>query len=197
MYITHGLYSKHKKAHYIWRGMMARCHNPKNKAFCRYGQRGISVCLSWHNFANFLKDMGEPPIGLTLERLNNDGNYEPSNCRWVSMKSQMNNRRSNHYITFEGRTQTRQQWIDEINIPKSTFANRLKRGWSIQKILHTSIRGQGFKLRLTEVLAIKKFWQKNVLSQSKIAERFEVKRGTINSIINGRSWSKKLAEIGA
>lgn len=76
-----------------WVAMLARCHNPHTKAFKDYGGRGISVCDRWRDFANFLADMGRRPKGLTLDRINNDGNYELSNCRWATALEQRHNQR--------------------------------------------------------------------------------------------------------
>jgi hypothetical protein len=78
-----------------WCAMMARCNNPNSSRYKYYGKRGIKVCERWHDFRNFLADMGSRPDGLTLDRKNNNGNYEPSNCCWATRKKQNNNKRNN------------------------------------------------------------------------------------------------------
>jgi hypothetical protein len=80
------------RAYYCWATMIQRCQNPKKWAFQYYGARGITVCKRWLAFENFLADMGEPPPRLTLDRIDNDGHYEPQNCRWVTWKQQRHNR---------------------------------------------------------------------------------------------------------
>lgn len=84
-----------------WHAMIGRCRNVKNKDYDAYGGRGIDVCEHWRSFENFLVDMGERPSGLTLDRINNDGNYEPGNCRWATHAEQGNNRRPRRRVTLE------------------------------------------------------------------------------------------------
>lgn len=99
-----------------WCELKQRCCNPKNHAYECYGGRGIKICDRWFNsFENFLEDMGERPSKeYSIDRINVNGNYEPSNCRWATDKEQCNNRRSNVIIQYKGRTQNLKQWCDEL-----------------------------------------------------------------------------------
>ena len=118
--------------------MRARCSNPKEPSYPYYGGRGISVCERWDCFDNFLSDMGERPAGMTLERLDADGNYEPENCVWATIQQQNCNKRDNVQITFNGRTQTISKWAEELGLPDSALRHRLcKYGWSVERALTT------------------------------------------------------------
>src|SRR4029077_2835099 len=118
-----------------WASMIARCYRPSAANFRRYGGAGITVCERWRVFANFLADMGERPEGLTLDRIDSDGNYEPGNCRWATLSQQMANRKGIHELYFKGRKLTRQEWAQETGIKYWTIKKRLARGWSVTRTL--------------------------------------------------------------
>ena len=117
--------------------MKQRCLNPKNDNFPKYGGRGITICDRWQKFLNFAEDMGFRPVGTTLDRKNNDGNYEPGNCRWATPIEQSRNTRRNKPITIDGQTQLVTDWIEEYGIGVGTFYQRLKRGWDEQRAMTT------------------------------------------------------------
>lgn len=135
---THG---KSKTSEYgIWQGMLSRCYRQSDKAFKHYGGRGITVCKRWReSFLDFLADMGpRPSPELEVDRFpDNDGNYEPANCRWATRKQQCNNRRNNRIIEWQGRSMSLAQWADERGLLQITLADRLNRGWSLSRIMAT------------------------------------------------------------
>lgn len=90
---THGRSSTN--VYGVWQTMIQRCSNPNNHKYSLYGGRGITVCWEWTDFANFYRDMGDPPRGYSIDRINNNGNYEAANCRWATAKQQANNTRRN------------------------------------------------------------------------------------------------------
>lgn len=140
--VHHGL-SCHK-LYKVRNTMIARCYNPKNCSYKNYGERGIKVCKDWLdkeigiiNFYNWAISNGYVD-GLTIDRINIDGDYEPSNCRWTTVKQQANNRRSNHLITFKGKTQNLQEWSKELGISRSTLKDRLSKNLELEEVFKTS-----------------------------------------------------------
>lgn len=129
-YERHGFSNNHP-LYRTWMGMRERCTRPRNKMFPFYGARGIRVCKRWQSFAAFVSDMGEKPFpASTIERINNNGNYTPKNCRWATKSEQALNRRSNVRLTYDGRTQTVTEWAREIGVDSRVIFCRLDRGKS-------------------------------------------------------------------
>lgn len=135
---THGATVGRKfAAEYVcWANMMRRCYDPTVHRFERYGGRGITVCDRWKHYANFLADIGpKPSPSHSIERNNNNGNYEPANCRWATRAEQARNRRTNRLLTHNGRTMCLLDWAKAIGREPSTIRNRIQRGLSIEHVL--------------------------------------------------------------
>lgn len=130
----------HTKEYKAWHGMIQRCENPNNQKWHRYGARGIHVCARWHDFANFLADMGERPKGMTIDRIDNNGMYEPSNCRWATQMQQGNNRNNNKRFQILGETITLSDAARKYAISKGTVCSRLRYGWDEHSAFLTKVK---------------------------------------------------------
>jgi hypothetical protein len=125
--------------------MFSRCYSPSDPSYDRYGGRGITVCDSWsekkgRGFLNFLADMGNPPSAShSLDRIDNNGNYTPANCRWATPQQQANNRKGNRIYTRQGKTLTNAEWARLLDIHPDTLAWRVKH-WGIEKAIPTTVR---------------------------------------------------------
>lgn len=129
-----------------WASMLQRCHTPTDTGFSHYGARGIRVCDRWRNsFENFLADMGRKPSpNHSLDRIDNDGNYEKANCRWATSRQQANNTTRNRLVTFAGHTHTLQEWCDLLGITSHhVVRSRIHRGWSFVDAVCTPKMGSG------------------------------------------------------
>lgn len=120
-----------------YRSMMSRCYRDNDVNYNRYGGRGITVCKGWHDIENFEKwvEQSNYEKGLTLDRIDVNGNYEPSNCRWATKAEQANNRRDTIYLEYNGEIHTISEWSEITGICKSTLRNRRLRGWSAERVL--------------------------------------------------------------
>jgi len=125
---THGMDGT--STYLIWAKMKHRCHAHPN-----YAGRGIRVCDRWLKFENFLADMGERPKGKSIDRINNNGDYEPANCRWATPTQQIRNRRNTTIILWKGERRVLGDLADEYQIPVKLVRDRLAVGWSIEKAL--------------------------------------------------------------
>jgi hypothetical protein len=138
---THG--GSKTRLYNIYRDILKRCYNPKFKHYQYYGGKGVSVCKEWIGESGFINFrvwsmMNGYKDDLTLDRINGDGNYEPNNCRWVSMKVQNNNKKNNHFITINGETKTITQWSEEYNLEKGVLQKRIRSGWEESELLKPS-----------------------------------------------------------
>lgn len=126
----------------IWSNMKTRCNNKNSSQYSDYGGRGIKVCAKWQTFAGFLDDMQAGYSDeLQLDRIDNNGNYQISNCKWSTRKEQCRNTRRNRKITFNSTTKTLQEWSDIVGIERRTISARLDRGWSPEKTLTNKTKG--------------------------------------------------------
>ncbi len=129
---------------HIWQGMIQRCRNPKNPSFKNYGGRGIKVCERWMDFDSFLADMGQRPAGMEIDRFpDNDGDYEPGNCRWATDAEQSRNNSRNVRLEYQGETKVLSDWASERGMAATTLWARLfKLGWTLERALTTPLRTQ-------------------------------------------------------
>lgn len=148
MSMTHGLSrdKEHKKTRLfrIWAGIRTRCLNPNDKTYKNYGGRGIKICNEWNDFATFHNwaIANGYDDNLSIERKDNDGNYEPSNCKWANDTEQANNKRTNRMIAHNGMTKTLSQWAKYYNLNYNMLFERLKRGWTFKKAVATPVQIQ-------------------------------------------------------
>lgn len=139
----HGL--SHKIPEYaVWKSIRGRCNNPNDPSYFNYGGRGIKICLRWDNFAHFMTDMGRRPSdGHSLDRIDNNKGYSPDNCKWATRTEQNNNKRSNRSITYQGRTQNLQQWVDELHFTKTIFYRGLLLGKTSAESIEYALERKG------------------------------------------------------
>ncbi len=170
--ITHGLYGH--PLYTTWVMMRQRCQNPKSISYPNYGARGIKVCVRWEQFENFILDMGMPPSQLhTLDRINNDGDYEPMNCKWATLKEQQRNTRFNRVLVYNNESKSASEWAEKLSIKVGTILNRLKLGWSVEKTLTHELRELE---RVIEYNGLK-------LTVKEWSEKIGIKKATLNSRI--------------
>ena len=134
---THGHWINQRRSptYHTWEAMMKRCYCETSGSYHSYGKVGIRVCDAWHVFENFLKDMGERPLGMTIERKDNAKGYFKENCTWATKKEQAIHRVSSKLITFNGVTLTESDWSRRLGLSRNVVRNRLKRGWSLERAL--------------------------------------------------------------
>lgn len=136
---THG--KSKTKEYKVWKKMKERCLNKNCKEYEYYGKRGITICSSWDKFENFLKDMGElPGLGYSIERIDVNKSYEPSNCKWIPKSKQSRNKQNTIRLTHNGKTKALIDWAEELGVPYSALRARKDRGWSDERILTEPVK---------------------------------------------------------
>lgn len=143
-YVRHGhaVAGKASPEYDAYQHMKSRCYNPRISSYPHYGGRGICVCARWlESFENFIADMGpKPDPSYSLDRIDNNGNYQPGNCRWTSRIEQAQNRRRSNLLTFDGETLPMTVWARKIGIEHSSLRERLAKGMSVAEALTTPVR---------------------------------------------------------
>lgn len=175
-HITHG--SRYVDEYRTWTHIKSRCYNARVPEYNRYGGRGILVCDRWlESFENFLADMGiRPSKQHSIDRKDNDGNYEPSNCRWATIKEQANNTRSNRKVTIGRKTKNMTQWAEDIGVTREVIHKRLKRGISGAALLSNLFEPERFMFG--GVNATIPEW----------SDKIGIKRATLYWRINKQKW---------
>jgi len=156
-----GCYKDYRKEYQVWINMKERCMNPKNEMFSAYGKRGIKVCDRWlgeDGFLNFYKDMGKRPTGedgrvFQIDRIDNDGNYCPENCRWVHPKVNARNRSDNVFITIYGEKMCKQDACKLLGISRTAVERHMARGEDADSAVIGILKRKGYVLTIPERIA--------------------------------------------
>lgn len=181
----------------VWAGIIQRCENPKSAAYRHYGGRGITVCERWKSYENFYADMGRRPAGLTIERDDVNGNYEPSNCRWATAHDQSRNKRTNVKVNQEVLVDA----ADRLGLSNTAISVRLSRGWTRDRAFTTprwhksksgfTAKGESHpmsKLTAMEVNEIRRRLDGGEKG-AVLAREFGVSRGMVSNIKLGKAWA--------
>lgn len=138
---THGM--SRTPMYVLWTAIIQRCTNPHHARYADYGGRGITICDQWrYDFTAFYRHVGDRPPGKSIDRIDNDRGYEPSNLRWVTRRVNDRNRSSNRHLTHQGETLTVAEWCERLGLPRDTVGKRLASGWSDEEALSTPVRAK-------------------------------------------------------
>ena len=163
----------------VWVGMRRRCNNPNDEKYPRYGGRGIKVCERWNSFENFIEDMGRRPgPEYSIDRIDNNGNYEPGNCRWATSKEQSRNTVQNRFLEFNDEVFCVTDWAIKVDITRGVLHSRLERGWTIEKALTTPLRKNNSRHEFNGVMKTISEW----------AEEYGINYDTLHDRLK-RGWS--------
>lgn len=179
----------------VWRSMHNRCYKRTQASYVNYGGRGISVDACWHGsqgFKRFLADMGPCPEGGTLERINNDGNYGPDNCRWATRSEQAKNKRNSRFLTANGQTKTLKEWADNLGCNSSAILYRLKKGMPEHEAVTMPIPDRpNSKLEAKDALFVRENYP--TMTAQALATKLAVSKKTVLNIIHGKTFADVVA----
>lgn len=173
-----------------WSSIKNRCYNQKTKDYKHYGARGIKICEQWKDYNNFRKWAIKTGYqdGLTIDRIDVNGNYEPNNCKWITMKEQQRNKRNNRIITYKGKSLTLVEWGEIYNIHPDRIGARLKDGWSIEDALCKKVKSP-VKEKIGNLgEEMKKYRVRNNMTQKELADLFGVQHSLISRWENGKRY---------
>ena len=180
--------SQDKKLIGVWRAMHNRCYKKSQGSYKDYGGRGIFVHQSWHGadgFQKFMRDMGPREIGMTIERIDNDGPYSPDNCKWVSRNEQSRNKRNNHWITANGETLTLGDWASRLGCNSAAILARIKSGLSEEEAVTKPVpKRPNSRLSEDNVRSIRSIYPVKTMQQ--LADEFSVSKKTIMNVIHNK-----------
>ncbi len=180
-----------------WQGIKDRCHNPRGQHWSNYGGRGIKVCGRWReSFAAFLEDVGERPgPDHSIDRKDNDGDYDPRNVRWATRKQQNRNTRRNRVVTHRGQTMTLIEWSEVLGVSYEALRLRLRSGWSIEKTLSTPVRVR--KLTREKADEIREAYEVGGETYESLGKRYGVRADYIGKILSGKHWAERQINKGS
>ena len=181
-----------RKTFNTWRGMKSRCKNPNDTHWHIYGAKGITVCEKWQQFSGFLEDMGLRPEGMSLDRIDNNGNYEPGNCRWATPGQQSRNTERNIWLEWRGERKTFKDWAIELGLYERGLEFRIEK-WGLEKAMTTPKLKNGIACRILtdeQVLEMRKLramrgyrW-----GAREFAKKLPVTESAIKQAVNGKTF---------
>ena len=182
---------KQERLYGIWKGIKVRTHNTHHKDYKYCGAKGITICderdKSYEAFKEWALNNGYRD-DLTIDRIDNSGNYCPENCRWADLYTQANNKSNNHLITYNGKTQNMTQWAKEIGVRRELIKDRLKSGWSVEDAL-TKRKCELWERKDNRLLT----YDGKTMTASRWADELGINKGTLSYRLNQLGWSTEKA----
>lgn len=174
-----------------WSSMKTRCYSSHSKDYKNYGGRGIKICEEWLDYKYFREwSLSSGYIeGLTIDRIDNDGNYEPNNCKWLTMAEQQRNKRNNRIITYNGESLTLVEWGEKCHIHPDRIGARLNSGWSVGDSLFTKVKSPVKNNKIPDIgLKIKEYRKVKKMTQMELADELGVKNTLLSRWESGSRY---------